>query len=436
MTTNFTLNETAQQLEQQIRDNRLMSLPIPWENEIIYPHYGGLSIYNLAQSLLELLGGEAKKPLDPAVWGGSSPVGQVKRVVFFLTDGLSYKLLREMAEEDPTIAENIQTITDGRGYVPLTSTVPSTTVVALPTFWTAATPAEHGMLGTSMFLQDFATLGSLLSFAPVIGSHKRGVFGEWGMDMEFFVPVPPLADRLSDIGVMTHLLLDYRLMGTGLSAILHRGVIYHHQHMASLDMWLRLQDVLEQTTGQSVYIHAYWPLVDTLSHAYGASSAYVKNEIRHQMSELATLLSNEDLYDGQTLFIVSADHGHYDAPDLLALTRAEQAALSDSIRLPFGGDSRFSQFFLRAGRKQQVINTLSQDYTDKLAWIEPEAALHAGLFGEDNHHPELISRLGDLMITPRLGTRLSDRIRPGSEVSIHAGMSDWEMLVPFMWKQI
>lgn len=80
----------ADALEARIRANRLLDLPVPWAGELVFPHYGGLSIYNLAQSVAQVLGVELPPgaPLDEAVWGGSSPVGQVDRVVMFLSDGI------------------------------------------------------------------------------------------------------------------------------------------------------------------------------------------------------------------------------------------------------------------------------------------------------------------------------------------------------------
>lgn len=435
----FTLSADAERIENTIRACRLFDLSIPWNGEIIYPHYTGLSIINVMQSILGWFGVRVTHPLDRSVFDRRFQSDAIQRIVVYLTDGLGYRLLSQLVEEDAELRDIIATLTEGRGFVPLTSTAPSTTAVALPTLWTAHFPATHGMLGTMMYIPDFTTLGNMLAYMPAFGQHKPGAFVEWGADPEGFVPVKTVAEQLGSVGVSTHLLLDKGMMGSGLSRMMHRGVQDEHRyvHAGTHDIWMRLHDVLSRTAGQRCYVNVYWPVVDTLSHLYGAQSTYVKNEIKYQMRELRTVLASDRVRDGQTLVLIFADHGHYDAPTEINLNTDQRIRpIRDAMRGAFGGDARFAQLYLRAGKVHPVINVLNQDFQNDLAWIEPEAALQSGLFGTGDVHPQVMARLGDLIIIARQGIRLSDTLRPKKAVSIHGGLSDWEMLVPFMWKQI
>ncbi len=423
-----TITQQAAHIEEEIRANRLLDLPVPWHEEIIYPHYGGFSIYNIAHSVLALLGeatnGDAEiTPLDPAVWGGAAP--QAERVIFFLLDGMGYRLLNEMSAEDAEVADAISELTDGRGAVPLTSIAPSTTAVALPTLWTGAPPAAHGMLGSMMFLREAATMTDMLRYEPAIGDAIAGFFDQLGMKADDFVTLPSIAQRLN---APTHVILDRKLLHTGLSRVLHRGIAHPHMHIGGDHLWAILGEVLTQTAGQRGYINIYWPDVDMLSHLYGAQSHHVKSEIKTKLLGLRDLLRWEAVHDGQTLFIFTADHGHHDAPEILTDIG------HNASRMPFGGDVRFAQYYLRDSQRQRLIDTLTRDHLDQLAWIEPEAAVHAGLFGPGVRHPELMHRLGDLILVPRLGIRLADALRRGKPISVHGGLSDWEMLVPFLWR--
>jgi hypothetical protein len=435
--TSLSMQTTAASIEQRIRDNRLLSLPVEWDDEIVYPNYDGLSIMNTAQSVLDIFGVEVESPLDDAVWGGDSPVGQVDRVVVFLTDGLGYKLLNELMDEDTDLRDSVAELSDGRGPVPLTSTLPSTTAVALPTMWTATYPGRHGMIGTSMYLRQFSTLANMLNYSPQYGHQPAGVLSDWGLAAEEFVSVPSIADQLREAGVKTHLLLNYGLMGTGLSRILHRGVTERHRHIGLNDSWGRLRDLLERTAGQRAYFSAYLPNIDSLSHAYGFRSHYVQAEIKHQMTMLRDILDDERVQDGRTLFILLADHGHYDTAYSLDVDRDDDAGmLREAMRSAFGGDASLSHLYLRGGYQQRVIDWITHNFTDKFAWIEPQVALHNNLYGPGPLHPDLVNRMGDLILLSRAGVRLADRARPFSAKSWHSGLSDWEMLVPFIWRRI
>src|SRR5690606_11720058 len=127
-------------LEQRIHNHRLFDTGVDWDHEIIHPNYGGLSLRNIPHTVADMLGVELPDhtPLDDVVWHGNKP--QARRVVVVLLDGMGYRQLQEASTLDPAIHEAIEDLTDGRGFVPLTSTAPSTTAVALTTLWTGAVP--------------------------------------------------------------------------------------------------------------------------------------------------------------------------------------------------------------------------------------------------------------------------------------------------------
>jgi len=428
----FTAAQIADQIEARIRANRLLNLNVAWDDEFIYPNYDGLSILNVVQSVKSLLGADAEAPLDDLVWHGHSLAGEVERVVLFLTDGLGYKLLQELCEEDDEIKSTVNDLTDGRGPVPLTSTAPSTTAVALPTLWSANYPGTHGMIGTTMFMQQFVTIGNMLQFKPQFGDIKPGAFEDWGVPPDTFIPVPTISEQLAAVDVPVHLLLDKNLMGTGLSRIMHRGVQRHHIHTGTLDVWLRLEDVLKETAGQRCHVNVYWPVVDMLSHVYGSHSRYVRNEVKTQLRAMRDVLEIESVRDGRTLFMIIADHGHYDAPTILY---DENRTVPEHVGMRFfGGDVRFTHLFLQRSKAEQAVEWLCREQGEYLAVVPTHEALKAGLFGNGELHPEVTNRMGDVLVFSRQGCRFYDP-RPKKPVSLHGGLGEREMLVPFMWKR-
>lgn len=438
MTSSFSFQATADALEARIRANRLLDLPVPWVGELVFPHYGGLSIYNVAQSIPHLLGVPLPDaaPLDPDVWGGSAPAGEVDRIILFLTDGLGYRRLRSFMGDDPALRESVGALSDGRGPVPLTSVTPSTTAAALSTLWTGHTPAAHGIVGLTMFLREFSMQLYSLTYAPPGKRFAENTYAEWGMDHDKFIPVEGLGTALQAAGVPTHVLLDLRLMESGLTRLLHRGVSSRHFHMSFADFYLRLAGLLQETAGMRCVISVYWPAVDALSHAYGADTPFVRAEVRQQFESLRQVLETDGVADGRTMLFLLADHGHYDVPRLVDFRRHPQAGpVRDAMRFGMSGEGRLPYLNLFADRREQAIDALRRDFADTLTVIDSRAALEAGLFGPEPPYAESLPRLGDAVLIPRLEYMVVDS-SPEMVVSAHGGLTDWEMLVPFIWKRL
>lgn len=438
MPSEFSLQPTAEVLEARLRANRLINFAPEWTQDWVFPYFNGLSLYNIAQTVPHLFGIPMldAAPLDPAVWGGDDPTGQVDRVVMFLSDGLGYKLLNQFIADDPELRDLVSEISDGRGFVPLTSVSPSTTVAALSTLWTAQSPIAHGVVGLAMLLRQFSMPIYMLSYAPYTGIHEEGTFEHWGLNSQEFIPVPGIAEVLSSAGVETHLLLEKSLIGTGLSRVLHRGIQQYHIHMGHSDTWLRLGDVLRQTAGKRCCVQIYLPNFDTLAHAYGAYNPYVQHEVKTQFTQLRALLNDPAVRDGRTALLIFADHGHHNASQVVNLAADPQARpLHDALRIGLTGEPRMAYLTVRDGMRGQVIETLETHYGEMLTWVDAQQAASAGLFGTQTPYVESLYRLGDLIVLPRLEWVVTDA-KPPRLVSWHGGLADWEMLIPFMFKRL
>ncbi len=438
----FAMQSTAAELEHTIRANRLLAIPVPWHEELIHPHYDGLSLRNVPHSVAALLGAPlpGSVPLDDTVWGGEPVAGSVDRVVFFLMDGLGYKHLNMLAAEDDEIRAIVGELSEGRGALPLTSVAPSTTAVALTTLWTGAAPAVTGITGTTVYLPEFNTLGSMLGFRPMNGKHPNNVFADWGLAPEEIVGVPGLAQHLARQGIATYLVTQRYLAGSGLSRILHRGMPSKnvYGYVSNSDLYLRLEDALRDTQGQRCYIHIYWSGVDSVAHRYGAHNRYTHREIRQQLRDLRDVLRQPGIGDGRTLVLLLADHGHYDAPNEIDLADDPQTRpIREAMILGATGDDRLRNLHLRPGHVDSVMAYVADTYGDHLAAMRVEELLAAGFYGDAPHDPRTSLRMGDLVLIPRLGWVVRDpRVFNIPLVSQHAGLSDWEMLIPLLWKRI
>ena len=434
----FRLAKQAHAIEQQILAHRPLSIEASWANEIVFPSYDGLSLKNIPHTMAELLSAPTSNssPLDEAVWGGERPTETIQRVVGFLMDGMGYRHLMMLIEQDDEVRQIVSDLTDGRGPVPLTSVAPSTTAVALTTLWTGAAPGEHGIAGTHTYLRQMSMIGDMLAFRPVPGKSAPDTFAAWGLTATDLVAVPGVCEHFVEQGVDTHLVLHHMLTGTGLSRILHRGVNKVHTHLGYADFPLRIRDALRSTQGKRAYISIYWPAMDSIAHAYGAHTPYTAAEVKAQLMALRDIINDPTLSDGQTMLFIMADHGHYDSLQPIWLASEPATPIRNGLALSLCGDERFAYAYVRDGHRARIMDTIRTQYGEQLAVVETEAAMEAGMFGTpDQLSPEAPYRFGDLVLIPRLGYRMLDAVIPPTNlVSVHAGLDAWEMLIPLMWR--
>jgi hypothetical protein len=275
---------------------------------------------------------------------------------------------------------------------------------------------------------------------PLIGTHPNGILESWGINPLTMTQTPTIAEKLAQQGISTHLVSDNGLLDTGLSKILHRGIEYKHRHFGLGDMWDSLYGVLHQTRGQKTYVSMYLPHIDMLSHVYSPLSSQVNHEIKQQLRQLHRIMTDPQIADGRTLFLFVADHGHQDAPNFIRLNSSENTAFYDYMRMPLAGDGRFGYVHLvDINTKYSHLLAINHHlFSENIILVSSQSALlRRGLFGTGTRHPEAMYRVGDVIAILRPTYRLSDIPRPVDKlVSLHAGLSEWEMFVPLLWRVI
>lgn len=430
-------NMIANQLESRIRNNRLMNLPNWGNDEIIFPYYEGLSLRNIPHTIADLLGAPLpnSQPLLDAVWQGATP--HVQRVMVILLDGMGYKHLNMVCDQDPDIQQLVDDITQGRGVVPTTSIAPSTTVAALTSLWSGAAANESGIIGTIMYLPNISTIVNMLTMSPITGRHPAGVIADWDVNIGEIVGVQGIAQHLALHDIPTYVVLEKKLIPGGLSRILQRGVLRenYYPHYTHSDFHLRIRDVLNDTRGERCYINAYWSAIDGLAHLHGAHNEYTRTEIKAQLIGIRDLLNTIE-GDGDTLVIITADHGHYNSTTPIELQ--DDPVIANAMTIGLWGDQRFGHLRLLPHEIETVKQHINDYHADKLIALDIHEALACGLLGNGETLPHLEQRLGDLLLIPRLGYVLQDSLRypPLPIKSKHAGLDAWEMLTPFMHRVI
>ena len=420
---------SANEIEDAIRRHRL---PILDPDEFVMPHYEGLSLANLPATIAALLGADlpdAALPLPADLWADLAP--GVRRVVLVLLDALGYLRFRRLLEADESLSF-AHLVRQGQ-LVPVTSVFPSTTTTALATLWTGRTPAEHGLLGYALYLQEYGVVADMLSLTPMRGQGRETLV-DWGLEPETFLPVPGLAELLAPQGIACRLLTHQQYMDSPLSQMLHRGVAERQGYISSSDMWVSIRHLLAQHRDERLLLIAYWGGVDGIAHRYGPTAETWPAEIRN----LAFSLEREFLQplppadrEG-TLLLITADHGQVLAPPEQAVLLTKHPPLWRALALPPSGDSRAAYLHVRHGQAETVRAYLEEQLAGRFVVLDSDAALEAGLLGQGEVAPETLSRIGDLIALARGEASLHWGYKEPKLRGRHGGLTPEEMLVPLL----
>jgi len=391
---------------------------------LVWPDYGGACITQLGPLAGRCLGvGEA------GVGIALAEERRYRRVVLVILDALGYEATQHFAERVPSLARMLQRAELHR----LTSVFPSTTTVALTSIYGAATPAEHGLLGHQVFMPELGGIGDMLRYSPR-GRSKRDAYLDEGIDSRALFPMETIFQRLKEAGVACTFLSRAEFRRSGLGRLHHPGAKYvGYRHLADFGVMLRRALVDSRAPA---FLCGYWDIVDVLSHPYGPRSEEVAAAV-----DLAFHTLERELFEqtpasarAETLLLVTADHGHIEAPPADAVALGEHPEIVAELLLPPTGGTRAGYLHARPGRAEALREALAP-LADRIAIAPTAEAVEAGLWGDPAAARLRTVTLGDFTFQCRAGHTLlpPDRRRDSVRaVSRHGGLSPDEMHVPLL----
>lgn len=380
----------------------------------VTPHYQGLSLPNVVQSVQEGFGVKAASPLSEECF--DPKLVKNKTVVLFCLDGFGWEYLKKS-----------KVLRKLPGF-PITSVAPSTTVTCLSSLASGLTPQEHGILGFRMYLRELGHVTSMLRFGP---SQGIGSFADEGIDPEIFFPKKTAFQRLRRAGVESQVLNKMEYVDSPLSQMIFRGTD-QVPYVTLSDLLLKTEQAISKRGKRFVY--AYWDSIDSVSHLYGPGTTEVKREIKQFDNQLAQFL--DGLKAKQTTLLFTADHGFIDVPKKRVVDLGKQHSLVPMLDPPPGGEGRMRYLYCRRGKKDKVRDFIETKFSKKAELLTADEAISHGLFGAGNAHEETLNRIGDFVLLPRKRYAFTypflDKREP---LGWHGGLTREEMLVPLLWKE-
>jgi hypothetical protein len=340
-------------------------------------------------------------------------LGNSRRILMVLVDGLGMEILERVRPPRFFGSAEIRE---------LRAVFPSTTATVLSSLATLTWPAEHGVTGWFTRLPNLrrtvlplrqlvADTGEPLSD---LGIGPADVVRAAPVQSEFRIPARTLLPK--------HYVRDPYSRWARSDA---KGVGYRSTRHA----FRRITRLLRFIPGR-LFLYAYVPIVDALSHRNGPDSDVVAATVMDVDRYLARLA---DRLDEGTRLLVTADHGQVYVPVQSRYVLRPGDRLLGSMECPPSGEPAVPVFHVREGMEEEFRDALAEHCNGAFALLTPSEIEDLRLYGPDPLAVETRRRLGtyigispepvSLEYIPEGGT-------PRSYPGVHGGLRPAEMRVP------
>ena len=359
--------------------------------------------------------------------GGASNklIGEKEKKIFVLIDGMGYELLMDVINEKRTLKEEFEKLSVEK----LTTVFTSSTMNVLSTLYSSKPTAEHGVVGSHLFLKESGIMIDSIKLAPAMDKYAKST----KINAKRIFLSNDTIKSIKANGKRFKTIMPSDIVNSGLSiATFDKEDIIPYITIPDMIVKLRKNIVAES----SDCIFAYTYDIDTIEHAYGSES----EEARHALYSLLESilrhvlpLAKEHGYD----LIITADHGQINTKFEDRRIVKHDDELMKYLDMPLWGGSRAVFMKSRHGEEEKLEEYISKRFQDEGILIRSEEAIKSGLFGAPKVSDELRYRFGDYLYLPK-GARSLYFLYPETEQQVydykglHGGLSSKEMYIPLV----
>lgn len=379
---------------------------------MLRPDYDGAGLVNLMATIAAARGANESMYPPLKLLENEQPE-RFRNILLIVIDGLGYEFLQQFPQS--AIAQHT------RGA--LTSVFPTTTAAAITTFLTGLAPAQHGLTGWHIWLQEIGTLAAVLPFRSR-GGHES--LTQRGLDPAAVLDPQPLNARLA---VDSHVISPARIAFSPFNNAFSRGANIHAYDNLG-QFYATIVDVVKADSADK-YIYAYWPDLDHVGHQEGIGTAAAMQHFLDIDAGFAGLI--EQLENSDTLVLLTADHGVIDTTEQSRVKFEQHRPLTAMLDVPLCGEPRAAYCYVHPGEHTAFENYISAELGDIVTAIPSQRLVDTGLFGPGELHSQLRARVGDftlLMKEPYIVTDVLPGESPNTLVGVHGGLSAAELYVP------
>ncbi len=381
------------------------------------PEYQNNSIVNLMTSILNAFGRDNDySPLSDF----NTDLSRYQNIVCIVIDGMGYHFLQQ----------NQKTFLYSNLKKKISSVFPTTTASAVTTFLTAQAPLQHGMTGWYMYFKELGTAGVSLPFQP---RFTQKSFDELGINSADVFNHQNAFDKnnISYSIIFPNTTIDSAFSRHSFCSENKTGYENHHDFYHILDK--TISRTLANKSDSLNMILGYYPYLDEFGHIYGINSQNCADLLSNIDYDLRKL--TEKYCSGDTLFIITADHGLVDILPENKLNVSNFPRITSALTLPLCGEGRVPFCYVRPSKARDFEKFIQDEFQQYCTMMTLEETLDKHLFGLGEMNPKFIDRIGDYILLMKDGYILCDPLYNEKQHPFngyHGGLSDEELYVPLI----
>jgi hypothetical protein len=288
------------------------------------------------------------------------------------------------------------------------------------------------VIGYEVFLKEYSLIANMLTHNPASFTTGSDQLRLAGFNAQAFLPLPVLGSHLAEQGIQTYAFIHRAIAQSGLSSMLYQAALTQPVHSPA-DLFANLHDLLESPSVQPRYINAYWGSLDDMAHRYGPGDERVRREMAAFSLHLGYFLADRRRHGrGDTLLVLTADHGHILTPKNADYELRNHPVLLDTMVMLPSGEARLPYVFLRPGREAAFLDYVAKTWGGRFTPMPAEQFLASGLMGNGTRHVDLANRTGDYVVMVEEGSYWYFASKENPLLGRHGGLSRTEMLVPLL----
>lgn len=360
---------------------------------IQYPDYNN-SLVNLACSILKHYKAPYQHKTLPLM--DTLLAKNYKNVVVILLDGMGVDALERHLPEESFLRSHMR--------ARISSVFPPTTTAATTTLETGLTPAEHGWLGWCLYFPEIdksvnAFMNTLKDSYTVAENYHVATK---------YLPYTSIYDKINETG---------KAKAYSVSPFGSNKVANH------VEMFTEVKRLCEEEG--SKYIYAYATEPDNTMHDTGCDSEDTRKwcaELNYRVEEMCKVIGN-------TLLIVTADHGHC---NLRHYRLSDYPDLMKMLIRPTSIETRAISFFVKEEYLDGFADEFNKYFGEEFLLFPKQEVIRRELFGDGERHPKFDDMIGDFLAVAIADAEIVQDRKSKQFVSSHAGLTKQEMEVPFI----